>query len=91
MVKKLLLNFYLIDKELEKQLEGSIDKITRKEYFNSVKGKLLILSIKSLLKTDMTAHLGYQKGGSTHENKQRNGFFKKNHKNSKWQLPHKIT
>lgn len=63
--------------ELEKQLNALIGKITNKEDFDQVKEQLLKRGIESLLQAEMTAHLGYQKGGSILENNQRNGFSEK--------------
>lgn len=63
--------------ELEKQLEALVGKITNKEDFETVKDQLLKRGIESLLKAEMTAHLGYSKGESVHNNNQRNGFSEK--------------
>lgn len=63
--------------ELEKQLDALIGKISNKEDFDQVKEQLLKRGIESLLKAEMTAHLGYKKGGSVIENNQRNGFSEK--------------
>lgn len=63
--------------ELEKQLEALIGKISSKEDFDQVKDQLLKRGIESLLKAEMTAHLGYQKGDSLVTNNQRNGFSQK--------------
>jgi putative transposase len=54
-----------------------IGKISNKEDFDQVKEQLLKRGIESLLKAEMTAHLGYQKGDSVKENNQRNGFSEK--------------
>jgi putative transposase len=54
-----------------------IGKISNKEDFDQVKEQLLKRGIESLLKAEMTAHLGYQKGNSVIENNQRNGFSEK--------------
>lgn len=66
-----------MNSELEKQLDALIGKISNKEDFNQVKEQLLKRGIESLLKAEMTAHLGYQKGDSVIENNQRNGFSEK--------------
>ena len=63
--------------ELEKQLDALIGKISSKEDFDKVKEQLLKHGIESLLKAEMTAHLGYQKGDSILEKNQRNGFSEK--------------
>ena len=63
--------------ELEKQLEALIGKITNKEDFDQVKEQLLKRGVESLLKAEMAAHLGYQKGGSILEKNLRNGFSEK--------------
>ncbi len=63
--------------ELEKQLDALIGKISSKEDFDKVKEQLLKRGIESLLKAEMTAHLGYQKGDSILEKNQRNGFSEK--------------
>jgi len=63
--------------ELEEQLNALIGKITSKEEFSQVKDQLLKRGIESLLKAEMTAHLGYPKGNATIENNQRNGFSEK--------------
>lgn len=63
--------------ELEKQLEALIGEIKNKEDFDKVKEQLLKRGIESLLKAEMTAHLGYEKGGSILANNQRNGFSEK--------------
>ncbi|MEA1787628.1 IS256 family transposase [Arenibacter sp. GZD96] len=63
--------------ELEKQLDALIGKISNKEDFDQVKEQLLKRGIESLLKAEMTAHLGYQKGASVIESNQRNGFSEK--------------
>jgi putative transposase len=66
-----------MNSELEKQLDALIGKISNKEDFDQVKEQLLKRGIESLLKAEMTAHLGYQKGNSVIENNQRNGFSEK--------------
>lgn len=66
-----------MNSELEKQLDALIGKISNKEDFDQVKEQLLKRGIESLLKAEMTAHLGYQKGGSVIESNQRNGFSEK--------------
>lgn len=66
-----------MNNELEKQLDALIGKISNKEDFDQVKEQLLKRGIESLLKAEMTAHLGYQKGDSVVENNQRNGFSEK--------------
>jgi len=63
--------------ELEKQLEALIGKISNKEDFYIVRDQLLKRGIESLLKAEMTAHLGYEKGNPTTEDNQRNGFSEK--------------
>jgi len=63
--------------ELDKHLDALIGKITNKEEFAQVKDQLLKRGIESLLKAEMTAHLGFQKGESVIENNQRNGFSEK--------------
>jgi putative transposase len=66
-----------MNSELEKQLDALIGKISNKEDFDQVKEQLHKRGIESLLKAEMTAHLGYQKGDSVKENNQRNGFSEK--------------
>jgi len=73
-----------MNNELEEHLEALIGKITNKEDFNQVKSQLVKRGIESLLKAEMTAHLGYQKGDSPLTDNQRNGFSQKTIKNSKW-------
>jgi len=63
--------------ELEQQLDALIGKITNKEDFKQVKDQLLKRGIESLLKSEMTAHLGYKKGESLVTSNQRNGFSQK--------------
>lgn len=63
--------------ELEKQLEALIGKISNKEDFYIVRDQLLKRGIESLLKAEMTAHLGYEKGSSKTRVNQRNGFSEK--------------
>lgn len=63
--------------ELEKQLDALIGKIDNKEDFDQVKDQLLKRGIESLLKAEMTAHLGYQKGSPVIARNQRNGFSEK--------------
>ena len=63
--------------ELEKQLEALIGEIKNKEDFDKVKEQLLKRGIESLLKAEMTAHLGYGKGDSVIAKNQRNGFSQK--------------
>lgn len=63
--------------ELEKQLEALIGKISNKEDFYAVRDQLLKRGIESLLKAEMTAHLGYEKGNPVTEGNQRNGFSEK--------------
>lgn len=63
--------------ELEQQLDALIGKITNKEDFEQVKDQLLKRGIESLLKSEMTAHLGYKKGESLVTSNQRNGFSQK--------------
>lgn len=66
-----------MNNELEKQLDALIGKITNNEDFDHVKDQLLKRGIESLLKAEMTAHLGYNKGASLVGNNQRNGFSQK--------------
>ena len=66
-----------MNNELEKQLDALVGKITNKEDFDQVKEQLLKRGIESLLKAEMTAHLGYQKGESVATDNQRNGFSQK--------------
>ena len=54
-----------------------VGKITNKEDFHQVKEQLLKRGIESLLKAEMTAHLGHQKGAPILEKNQRNGFSEK--------------
>src|SRR5690554_1714989 len=63
--------------ELEKQLEALIGKISNKEDFDTVRDQLLKRGIESLLKAEMTVHLGYEKGRSGTDGNQRNGFSEK--------------
>lgn len=63
--------------ELEKQLEALIGKIDNKEDFEKVREQLLKRGVESLLKAEMTAHLGYGKGNSKLGGNQRNGFSEK--------------
>ncbi|HLS30773.1 MAG TPA: IS256 family transposase [Flavobacteriaceae bacterium] len=63
--------------ELEKQLEALIGKISNKEDFYIVRDQLLKRGIESLLKAEMTTHLGYEKGSSKTQANQRNGFSEK--------------
>ncbi|WP_323028565.1 IS256 family transposase [Gelidibacter japonicus] len=63
--------------ELEKQLEALIGEIKNKEDFDNVKEQLLKRGIESLLKAEMTAHLGFGKGEAAIANNQRNGFSQK--------------
>ncbi|WP_086476517.1 IS256 family transposase [Arenibacter amylolyticus] len=66
-----------MDPELEKQLDALIGKISNKEDFDQVKEQLLKRGIESLLKAEMTAHLGFEKGGAVVGNNQRNGYSEK--------------
>jgi transposase-like protein len=75
--KNLILNFILMNTELEKQLDALIGKITNKEDFTQVKDQLLKRGIESLLKAEMTAHLGFNKGDNPLTDNTRNGFSKK--------------
>ncbi len=63
--------------ELEKQLDVLIGKIRNKEDFTQVKDQLLKRGIESLLKAEMTAHLGFNKGDSPLTGNIRNGFSEK--------------
>lgn len=63
--------------ELEKQLEALIKQIGNKEDFEKVREQLLKRGVESLLRAEMTAHLGYQKGQSKPRGNQRNGFSEK--------------
>ena len=63
--------------ELEKQLEKLIGEINNKEDFEAVKDQLLKRGIESLLKAEMTAHLGFEKGSKPLSNNTRNGFSQK--------------
>jgi transposase-like protein len=66
-----------MNNELEKQLDALIGKISNKEDFDQVKEQLLKRCIESLLKAEMTAHLGYNKGDSILADNHRNGFSQK--------------
>ena len=63
--------------ELEKQLEALIKQIGNKEDFEKVREQLLKRGVESLLRAEMTAHLGYQKGQSKLRGNQCNGFSEK--------------
>lgn len=63
--------------ELEKQLDALIGEFKNKEDFDKVKDQLLKRGIESLLKAEMTAHLGFGKGESAIANNQRYGFSQK--------------
>ena len=63
--------------ELEKQLDALVGKISNKEDFYAVRDQLLKRGVESLLKAEMTAHLGYEKGNATTQDNQRNGFSEK--------------
>lgn len=63
--------------ELEQQLDTLIGKITNKEDFAQVKDQLLKRGIESLLKAEMTAHLGFDKGDIPLADNTRNGFSQK--------------
>jgi|GEM_PF-4685560 len=63
--------------ELENQLDALIGKISNKEDFYIVRDQLLKRGIESLLKAEMTAHLGYEKGSSKTQANQRNGYSEK--------------
>lgn len=67
----------IMNTELEEQLNSLIGKINNKEDFELVKDQLLKRGVESLLKAEMTAHLGYEKGGSATGQNQRNGFSQK--------------
>lgn len=66
-----------MNNELEQQLEVLIGKITNKEEFAQVKDQLLKRGIESLLKAEMTAHLGFSKGSKPITSNTRNGFSEK--------------
>ncbi|MCF7567549.1 transposase [Sabulilitoribacter arenilitoris] len=63
--------------ELEKQLDALIGKISNKEDFEQVKTELLKRSIETLLKAEMTTHLGFDKGKEPLASNTRNGFSEK--------------
>lgn len=63
--------------ELEQQLEKLIGKISNKEDFEHVRDQLLKRGIESLLKAEMTAHLGFEKGAEPLSDNTRNGFSQK--------------
>lgn len=63
--------------ELEQQLEKLIGTINNKEDFEQVKDQLLKRGIESLLKAEMTAHLGFEKGSEPISTNTRNGFSQK--------------
>ncbi len=63
--------------ELERQLDVLVSKITNKEDFDQIREQLLKRGIESLLKAEMTAHLGYGKGDPAVTTNQRNGFSEK--------------
>lgn len=66
-----------MNEELEKQLEALVGKIHTKEEFDQVRDKLLKRGIETLLNSEMTAHLGYEKGAAAFENNIRNGYSQK--------------
>ncbi len=63
--------------ELEKQLEALIGEIKKIEDFDNVKEQLLKRGVESLLKAEMTAHLGFGKGEPVMARNRRNGFSQK--------------
>ena len=63
--------------KLEQQLENLIGQISNKEDFEQVQDQLLKRGIESLLKAEMTAHLGFEKGSEPLSDNTRNGFSQK--------------
>lgn len=63
--------------ELEQQLGALIGKINNEKDFHQVRSQLLKRGIESLLKAELTAHLGFEKGDKPLSNNIRNGFSKK--------------
>ena len=63
--------------KLEQQLENLIRQISNKEDFEQVQDQLLKRGIESLLKAEMTAHLGFEKGSEPLSDNTRNGFSQK--------------
>ena len=63
--------------ELDKLVEALIGEIKNKEDFDKVKEQLLKLGLESLLKVEIKARLGYEKGNTLMANNQRNDFSKK--------------
>ena len=63
--------------KLEQQLENLIGQISNKEDFEQVQDQLLKRGIESLLKAEMTAHLGFEKDSEPLSDNTRNGFSQK--------------
>ena len=68
--------------QLEKQLEDLVGKIETKEELDYVREQLFKKGIESLLKAELTAHLGYQQGESPSTANIRNGYSEKTLKTS---------
>lgn len=65
--------------QLEQPLEALIGKINNEKDFHRVRSQLLKRGIESLLKAELTAHLGFEKGDKPLSNNIRNGVFPKGH------------
>lgn len=63
--------------EIEKLLDGLVSKLTDKGQLEEVRGQLFKRGVESLLKAELTAHLGHEKGGAPLSPNIRNGYSQK--------------
>lgn len=68
--------------ETNQLLDSLIGQLSNKEEFDELRDQLFKRGVESLLKAEMTAHLGHQKGDKPLTDNHRNGFSKKTIKSS---------
>jgi putative transposase len=66
-----------MNEKTEKLLEELVGKLTSKEDLELMRDQLFKRGVESLLKAELTAHLGYEQGESPTEDNLRNGFSEK--------------
>lgn len=66
-----------MNEKTERLLEELVSKLKNKEDLQQVRDQLFKRGVESLLKAELTAHLGYEQGDTPHQDNLRNGFSEK--------------
>ncbi|MFS4415054.1 transposase [Maribacter sp. 2307ULW6-5] len=68
--------------EIDRLLDGLVSKLSDKDQLEEVREQLFKRGVETLLKAELTAHLGYEKGSVPPTGNVRNGFSQKTLKTS---------